>query len=105
MNIAEMLAQRMKSPGSMANFADRTDQPGAAQAVQDQSGGAMVAPDGNDDAGAVVADVSEDGGLGMLSSAHKLAHGKSKAALGKAIAHGKAKHAKGKTNTERHEKK
>lgn len=103
MNLAQMLSERMKSPGAMGEFKDRTDQPAAMAGVGDGStGGDKQEPFPLDTQGAsdgVLPDnpgqpVSGDGGLGMLSSAHAGAHGKLKERYAKAIAHGKAKHGK-----------
>ena len=104
MNVAQMLAERMKSPGAMGAFKDMTSNPDAMKYVQ--AGTATQMPgsgkqepypletDGVDGDDTTQSGMPSDGGLGMLESAHASAKGKHKEVLGKALAHGKAKHGK-----------
>lgn len=112
MNLAEMLSERMKSPGAMAAFKDMTSNPQARAQVgpaaigsDPAAGGPMQGMDtiGDPDgagpsdpsiAGNAGGGMPGDSGLGMLSAAHASAHGKLKERYGKALAHGKAKHGK-----------
>lgn len=109
MNLAQMLAERMKSPGAMADFKDRTSNPQAIAGVGDAvTGSDKQEPypldaeamgesdaDGGDSGGAAPGDV----GLGMLEHAHAGAIGaKSKATFKKALDHAHAKHAKHKAH-------
>jgi hypothetical protein len=104
MNLAQMLAERMKSPGALAEFKDRTTHPerDAAVTAGDNSsmpGSGKQEPFPLDAAGMSDGDGDDqappgDAGLGMLESAHASMGnhgGKKKVALGKAIEHGKKK--------------
>jgi len=103
-NMAQQLAQRMQSPGAMAELFDRTSNPQALSQVGPPASGSDVQePGGVDDAAIAQSNAGPsiqgdagggmpgDAGLGMLSSAMASAHGDKKAALEKAHAHGAAK--------------
>lgn len=101
MNLAQMLAERMKSPGAMAAFQDVTSNPQARAGVGDGMTGADKQEPFPLDTGGVDDEPqsgneheSGDAGLGMMEAAHALSHGKKKAALDKAIKHGRSKGAK-----------
>ncbi len=105
MNLAQMLAERMRSPGAMADFKDRTSNPQARQGVGDAVTGsdkqepypldAEAMADSDADGGDSRNGFPGSGGLGMLESAQRSAVGaKAKARFQKALDHAKAKHAK-----------
>ncbi len=104
-NMAQMLAQRMMSPGAMAEFGDRTGNPDAQAQVGDgQTGSSVQEPGGMDNVAAAASmggpaidgnagkGKPGDAGLGLLSSAHDSAKGKKKAEYKKALDHAHKKH-------------
>lgn len=103
-NMAKGLAQRMQSPGAMAELFDRTSNPQAlAQVGPPAMGSDKQEPGGVDDAAIAGSDAGPsiqgnagagmpgDAGLGMLEAAAASAHGDKKMALEKAHAHGASK--------------
>lgn len=109
MNLAQMLSQRMQSPGAMGEFKDRTSNPqamaqmGSAMTGNDKQEGPPMeelnaigdpdgAPAGPSIGGNGPSGTPSDAGLGMLSSAHANAVGeKAKAPFKKALDHAHAK--------------
>lgn len=109
MNLAQMLAERMKSPGAMADFKDRTSNPQAIAGVGDAVTGSdkqepyplNAEAMGEDDAdgGDSPDGMPGDAGTGMLAMAHSKAIGaKAKSVFKKALDHAHAKHAKHKAH-------
>lgn len=105
MNLAQMLAERMRSPGGVAAFKDTSSLPSAVKYVQ--HGDATQMP-GDDKQQSFPLDTGDadggeegdghggpgDGGLGMLQHAANADPGKHKKAIHKALEHAKSKHKK-----------